>query len=286
MTSSTSDRPALPSITRRAALAGVATAAAAATAATSSAANAEPGPGVCILSPEAVEGPFYFDPALVRTDIAEERPGVPLELRLTLIEAAGCAPIPGARIDVWHCDAAGDYSGFDQTAKADAASGKRSTFMRGTQFADAAGAVAFRTVYPGWYPGRTPHIHLKAFLDGANVLTTQLYFPDALSEYIYANVKAYAHRDARDTINTTDGVLGHTENGRQTFVNLREETDRYVATLTIAVDRKARSETERRGPPPPGGAGDRPPPPGGPGGAEGFGPRPRPAGALVPGLKS
>lgn len=286
-----------PHLTRRATLGGVAATTVAAAGVPTTARAAEPDPGVCVLSPEAVEGPFYYDPALVRSDITEGKTGVPLELRLTLIDAATCAAIDGARIDVWHCDAAGDYSGFDQTETSDKASAKRATFLRGTQFAGANGVAAFRTIYPGWYPGRTPHIHVKAFLDGRNVLTTQVYFPDALSEYLFANVTAYAHRESRDTTNTTDGVLSQTENGRATFVNLREEADRYVATLTIAVDRRATSEQSMRGgPPPPGGPrppgltpGDRrgPPPPGmpPPGGPEGGRMRARPVGPLVPGTK-
>ncbi|WP_020178447.1 hypothetical protein [Methylopila sp. M107] len=256
-----------PRLSRRAALAAFAAPAVASTAGTSRAEDAasarivEPGHGVCVLAPQAVEGPFYYDPKLVRSDIREGRPGVPLELRLALIERQGCAPIADARVDVWHCDASGEYSGFSGPGGAGGASDTRSTFMRGTQMSGADGAVAFRTVYPGWYQGRTPHIHLKAFLDGRNVLTTQLYFPDALSEYIYQNVAAYRRGSAkRDTVNATDGVLAHTENGRSTFVALTEETDRYLATLTIAVDRKAAVD-EGRGAPPLGPGGNRRGPP-------------------------
>ena len=278
-------------ITRRTALAGAAIASAMTATASSQAQAAEPGPGVCVLTPEAVEGPFYYDPALVRSDVTEGRPGIPVELRVTLIEAAGCAPVEGARVDVWHCDAAGLYSGFDQTAETDRTTNTRAAFLRGTQFVGSDGVATFRTIYPGWYRGRTPHIHLKAFLDGRSVLTTQLYFPDALSEYIYSNVAAYKRPSERDTVNTTDGVLSETSNGRATFLNVREETDRYVAALTIAVDRRATSPTgDRRGPPegdrrPPPGAGDRPPPPP-PGGPEGPMGRPRPSGPLVPEAKA
>lgn len=238
--------------------------------------------GVCVLTPEAVEGPFYYDPKLVRADITEGRPGVPLELALTLAEAEDCAPIAGARIDVWHCDAAGAYSGFDGGGGSRPA--KRDSFMRGTQMTGVDGVATFRTVYPGWYAGRTPHIHLKAFLEARNVLTTQLYFPDALSEYIYEKVAAYRRGDGpRDTTNATDGILADTENGRSTFVSLREEADRYVASLTIAVNRRGlTSATGRPAGPPPGPDGARRGPPPGPR-PEGAGDRPRSTGPLVPG---
>ncbi|MFC7051239.1 intradiol ring-cleavage dioxygenase [Hansschlegelia quercus] len=242
----------------------------------------------CVLPVQAEEGPFYFDPKLLRSDITEGRPGVPLTLELTFIDAATCQGLGGVRVDIWHADAAGRYSGFEPSnAPGAVAPAVRETFLRGTQIADDRGAATFRTIYPGWYRGRTAHIHLKAFIDGRNTLTTQVYFPDALSEYIYEKVGSYSARDAkRDTTNGTDGVLGHTENSRATFLNIREGVDAYIAELTIAVDRNG-SPPERRGPPPPppgdlrGPDDRRGPPPG-----EGMAPRPRPVGPLVPGAKA
>lgn len=246
----TSSTPRSPTITRRAAISGLA-AAPAALALPAKATALAAGPGVCVLTPESVEGPFYFDPALVRSDITEGRAGAALELRLTLLDAADCKPVPGARLDVWHCDAVGEYSGFDQTAASDRRSGKRATFLRGTQFSGADGVAAFRTIYPGWYPGRTPHIHLKAFLNRNEVLTTQVYFPDALTDRVYASVAAYRRKSKRDTTNATDGILAETKNARSTFAKLGGDAGRYVATLTIAVSRRTPSTTERRGPPRP-----------------------------------
>lgn len=270
MTRTPDPRP--PLFTRRAALRAAA-ATVAATAPIAARAETPAAADVCRLTPEAVEGPFYYDPALVRSELAEGRPGVPLELRLAFIDAATCAPLPGVRADIWHCDATGGYSGFGTRGGDKSADNARTTFLRGTQFADAQGRVAFRTIYPGWYSGRTPHIHLKALVDARAALTTQLYFPDALSEYIYGAVEAYRRPERRDTVNAGDFVLSETPDGRSTFLNIREEADRYVATLTIAVDRNATSSTGGRMPPPPP---DRP----------GSGPRPEaPRGPLVPGEK-
>ncbi|HEX8262897.1 MAG TPA: hypothetical protein VF547_08495, partial [Allosphingosinicella sp.] len=97
----------------------------------------------CPVTPRQTEGPFYFDPKRVRPDVREGRPGLPLRLRLQVVTAAGCAPVAGARVDIWHCDAAGTYSGYGSERSAGEA------WLRGTQFADVDGVVAFETIYPG-----------------------------------------------------------------------------------------------------------------------------------------
>ncbi|MGH6833505.1 MAG: intradiol ring-cleavage dioxygenase, partial [Methyloceanibacter sp.] len=154
-------------------------------------------PKVCVLTPEATQGPIYFDPKLVRTDITEGRPGAPLTLSLQGVEAGSCAALEGARVDIWHSDALGVYSGYARQATG---STEGQTFLRGTQFAGADGAVRFATIYPGWYPGRTPHIHFKVILDDKDLVTGQLYFPDTTSERIYATLSPYRERKAeRDT---------------------------------------------------------------------------------------
>ena len=231
----------------------------------------------CVLTPQSMEGPYYFDPKLVRSDISEGRPGVPLRIVLQVLEADGCRPIEGARVDLWHADALGVYSGYDRQSDTRDVSTKGETFLRGTQIAAATGQVAFRTIYPGWYTGRTPHIHFEVFLDSRNVLTGQLYLPDALTEYIYGHVAPYNTRPRpRDTRNTNDGVLQGSGGGHETFLNIKEEKDHYLGTLVIAADRSASGDRQNGGPPPgppPGGG----PPPEGP-------PPSSPAGSLVPGV--
>jgi len=101
---------------------------------------------VCVLTPEAMEGPFYFDPKLVRTDITEGKQGAPLSLTLQIVEAKDCAAIPAARVDVWHADGLGLYSGY---ARQETGSAKGETFLRGTQSTGAGGEVSFTTIYPG-----------------------------------------------------------------------------------------------------------------------------------------
>lgn len=181
----------------------------------------------CPVTPRQTEGPFYFDPRLVRQDIREGRPGAPLRLRLQVVAAADCAPSARARVDVWHCDAAGTYSGYE---------GERSageTFLRGTQFADAAGVAEFHTLYPGWYEGRAPHIHLKAWLADGRELTSQLYFPEALSDQVYGGTP-YAGRGSRRLRNEEDGIFRRLE-GRAPIATMAQRGEGYEGALVIAV---------------------------------------------------
>ena len=297
-------------ISRRGALTGLAGSAAVLGAAqTASAEDARAtqvlvaGGNVCRMTPRMVEGPFYFDPDLMRDDIRDGRAGVPLKLALKITDGATCAPIAGARVDVWHCDAIGHYSAYDGQGDDQSVSTKGQKFLRGTQTTGDTGVVHFTTIYPGWYRGRTTHIHFKVLLDAKAMLTGQMYFPDALSEYIFTQVAPYNTRSAkRDTLNSTDWIAG-ADGDHITFVDIREEADAYVATLVIGVDRAAAPEASGSGRPPgpppggppPGGPppdGARPPgpPPGGPPqggpppGAEGGPARARGTGSIVPGV--
>jgi protocatechuate 3,4-dioxygenase beta subunit len=114
----------------------------------------------CVLTPEQDEGPFYIDLAQVRRDISEDRPGVPLALALTVVDADTCEPIRDAAVDVWHCDALGVYSGEPSEGS------EGETYLRGIQLTDRKGLAEFATIYPGQYPGRTTHIHLKVHIGG------------------------------------------------------------------------------------------------------------------------
>jgi protocatechuate 3,4-dioxygenase beta subunit len=157
------------------------------------------------LTPVQTEGPFFVDTGLMRGDIRDGKPGVVLELGLRVVEAASCAPISGALVEVWHADANGAYSAFD-IAQGNSQNHAGETFLRGFQRTNEDGNVEFLTVYPGWYPGRTPHIHLMVLVEGrTELLTTQLYFPEDVTDAVYA-VAPYAARGPRSTTNATDGV--------------------------------------------------------------------------------
>lgn len=221
--------------------------AAAGNSAPAAAANPE---GVCVLFPQAFEGPFYFDPAQVRADITEGRPGLPLTLALRIVELPTCKPIAGARVDVWHADATGVYSGYDGQGDTGSISAKGMSFLRGTQLSDAGGNATFRSVYPGWYPGRTPHIHLKVFLDQRTVLTGQAYFPDETSARIYRDHAPYNARPVADTTNARDFIFRSGEREGGGIVMAMGGTDpggSLIASLAIAVDRTGEAARRARG---------------------------------------
>ena len=181
-----------------------------------------------------MQGPFYFDPKLVREDITEGKPGAPLALTLHIVEAGDCAALDGARVDIWHSDGLGLYSAF---AQQETGSAEGETFLRGTQFTNADGRVGFATIYPGWYPGRTPHIHFKVILDDKDLVTGQLYFPDTVSERIYATLSPYRERKAeRDTFNANDFIFKK-QGGADTLVDVDKEGGAYRGALTIGIDR-------------------------------------------------
>jgi protocatechuate 3,4-dioxygenase beta subunit len=190
----------------------------------------------CILTPAAIPGPYYFDPKLERSDITEGHPGAPLRLRFIVMNAADCTPVEGARIDIWHARADGYYSGYPSQGDRHNVDTSGGTFMRGTQIADARGEALFRTVYPGWYEGRTVHIHFKIFVDAKNMLTGQIYLPDALSQYIFANVSAYRRKVVRNVFNTDD-EFALRDTARGGYCDIREEADHYRATLVVGVSR-------------------------------------------------
>lgn len=199
------------------------------------------GADVCAIIPEVTEGPYYFDPEMERVDITEGRPGIPTRIRLQVVDAS-CIALPGARVDIWHCDATGVYSGYAGQGDDGNTDTTGETFMRGTQFADASGIAEFETVYPSWYRGRTTHIHFKIFLDETNILTGQIFFPDALSEYIYLNVAPYNDRASqRDTLNANDGIA--TQSTRAAFAFIKELAGEYLVAMIVGVDASAQSGT-------------------------------------------
>ncbi|HEY2935607.1 MAG TPA: intradiol ring-cleavage dioxygenase, partial [Gaiellaceae bacterium] len=182
----------------------------------------------CVLTPEQTEGPYYIANEKLRRDITEGRRGTPLTLRTTVVDASTCKPVRGAAVDIWHADAAGVYSGFGAGAAS-------RTFMRGIQKTDAKGLAVFRTVYPGWYQGRTVHIHVKVHLGGSVVHTGQLYFPDAVTDAAYGKAP-YSSRPARSTRNANDSVF--VNGGRNSLLAVHANgVAGYVATITMGVHR-------------------------------------------------
>lgn len=181
----------------------------------------------CVLTPEMTEGPYYIAGEKLRRNITEGRPGTRLDLHLTVLDATTCRPIAGAAVDIWHADAVGVYSGFG------AGSASR-TFMRGVQRTDRNGLAVFRTVYPGWYQGRTVHIHVKVHVGGNVVHTGQLFFSDTLTDAVYRRTP-YTRRPNRTTRNAQDMIFQ--SGGRQSLLTVRRTGAGYVGSIAMGVRR-------------------------------------------------
>lgn len=177
----------------------------------------------CILAPEETEGPYYINDHLIRSDIRGGRPGVPLSLRLQVLNVSTCKAINGATVEVWHADGGGNYSGFSTAGN----------YLRGGQRSNGAGNITFKTIYPGWYHGRTTHIHVKVHVGGKVVHTGQLYFPDPLTASVYRNRSPYRTRGQKDTSNAADMVFA--DGGKQSMLRLSQHGTGYVGRLALGV---------------------------------------------------
>jgi protocatechuate 3,4-dioxygenase beta subunit len=178
----------------------------------------------CLLTPEQTEGPYYLEDEPFRRTISEGRPGTPLLLLLKVQDTATCAPIPDAVVEIWHADADGSYSGFDGATNG--------TYMRGQQVTNRVGRVRFRTIYPGWYRGRTTHVHVKVHAGGDVVHTGQLYFDDAVTDVVYGR-QPYSARGMRDTDNASDGIFAN--GGTQSLLGLSPRGRGHQGKLTLGV---------------------------------------------------
>jgi protocatechuate 3,4-dioxygenase beta subunit len=199
------------------------------------------GTPTCVARPALTEGPYFVDEKLDRSDIRSDpadgnmRPGAPLRLslRVSRLTRGACAPLPGATVDLWHCDALGVYS--DVQDPGGATLGKK--FLRGYQTTDGDGLVRFTTIYPGAYRGRAVHIHFKvrAAAGGGRVhdFTSQLFFDDALSDRVFAQ-PPYAGRAEQRLRNQRDGIFR--DAGAQLMLAVAPASPGYAATFDLALE--------------------------------------------------
>lgn len=192
----------------------------------------------CVLTPEKTEGPYFVDERLNRSDIRVDpsngsvQAGVPLRLTITVLDLDnGCAPVPGAAVDIWHANAEGRYS----DVSANGTVGRK--YLRGYQVTDANGAVQFTTVYPGWYSGRAIHIHFKIRkFDGSSTtyeFTSQIFFEESANQAVLAQ-GPYSARGQADTPNGADNIYG-TDGGELTAAVTPDGSGGYNATFAVGV---------------------------------------------------
>jgi protocatechuate 3,4-dioxygenase beta subunit len=186
----------------------------------------------CVVRPAMTEGPFFVDENLNRSDIrsdpSSKKVSAGAALRLTFLVSSigskGCAALKGAMVDIWQCDAAGVYSDVQ------GAVGQK--FLRGHQITDASGKAQFVTIYPGWYPGRTVHIHFKIRY-GKEEFTSQLFFDDAMTDQVF-QAPPYAARGRRNTRNNNDNI--YRNGGSQLLLAVKPEGAGYGATFDIGLN--------------------------------------------------
>jgi protocatechuate 3,4-dioxygenase beta subunit len=192
----------------------------------------------CVVIPELTEGPYFVDLNLDRSDIrtdttsGESRDGTPIEFvfNVSQISNGACTALEGAMVDIWHCDAEGSYSAVEdpgfETSDQD--------WLRGFQLTDASGVARFQSIYPGWYSGRTVHVHFKIRTTGADSndyeFTSQLFFDESVTAEVYSQAP-YADKGTQDTSNATDSIYQD-----ETLLTPTQNETGYTATLDIALD--------------------------------------------------
>ena len=188
----------------------------------------------CVLTADAGEGPFYLDPKLIRSDITSGMPGAPLQLALQVVRAGDCAILPNARVDVWHADALGLYSGYVKQSGVGGISPQTAVgaqYLRGTQVTDAQGNVQFRTIFPSWYGGRTPHVHFKVFIGGREVVASQIFFPDDVTREVFNEWQPYKdHVSKRKTFNGNDPIK------QGVYSEVTRQSNAYAARAVLVVE--------------------------------------------------
>lgn len=191
------------------------------TATTSTSTNAS-----CAVTPTETIGPYPSRTDMVRSDVRESRQGTTLTLTIKVVNVnSACAAVSGADVEIWHVDAAGDYSQYgSQTA---------ATFLRGIQTTNAAGEVTFTTIYPGWYQGRATHIHVEVTMGGRSVKVTQMAFPESINNAVHAS-GVYASRGTNPMSNLSDGIFSDSLSS-ELVTPAGSPSSGYSATFQVAI---------------------------------------------------
>jgi protocatechuate 3,4-dioxygenase beta subunit len=195
----------------------------------------------CTLTPTETAGPYPLSgtsltvSSITRTDMTGGQTGLLLTLTIT-VQNLSCTPLSGVRIEVWHCNASGYYSGYVNTpGGAPSIDYTSANWLRGSWTTDSNGQVTFTTIYPGWYIPRATHIHAEAYIGSTLYATTQFCFPDAINTTVNTTVSPYSTHGANSTVNATDQVFSDSNNGYTTelLTVTGNSTSGYAASHTF-----------------------------------------------------
>jgi protocatechuate 3,4-dioxygenase beta subunit len=192
----------------------------------------------CVMTPAKTEGPYFVDEKLNRSDIRAGQAGVALTLKLHVFDASkDCAPVQGATVDIWHCNAAGSYSDVSQNGTVG------QTWLRGFQTTDANGLASFTTIYPGWYSGRAVHIHFKVRLPAQGLeFTSQMFFTDEMNAAVYAANAPYSSRPTPNVKDAQDNILG-SDAATLTLHPTSDGKGGYAADFSVGISGAGTGET-------------------------------------------
>ena len=180
----------------------------------------------CAVTPTETVGPYPSLVDLFRSDIREGKSGTLLTLTIRVVNAASaCAAVSGANVEIWHVDAAGNYSQYGtQTAQ---------TYLRGIQTTNSNGEVTFTTIYPGWYQGRATHVHVEVTMGGRSVKVTQIAFPETVNNAVHAS-GVYASRGTNPISNQSDGIFSDSLSS-EIVTPTGSATGGYAATFQVGI---------------------------------------------------
>lgn len=167
--------------------------------------------GSCSVTDTETDGPYPLynsrGSSIQRIDITDGKTGLPLNINIVIRDVNNnCELVQNARVDIWHCDKDGYYSGYTNSGFLGTQNNSALVFCRGLQYTDESGAVKFTSIYPGWYQGRVTHIHVQVYVNNTLKLTSQIAFPEEINTAVY-NTSLYSAHGQNSTKNSTDSII-------------------------------------------------------------------------------
>lgn len=201
--------------------------------------DTDAGSGSCSVTDTETDGPYPLyasrGSSIQRVDITDGKTGLQLDMTITIRNVNdNCNVLANARVDVWHCDKDGYYSGYSNSGYLGTQNNSALVFCRGLQYTDSSGQAKFKTIYPGWYTGRVTHIHAQVYVGTSLKLTTQIAFPDAINTAVY-KTSLYSVHGQNSITNAADNIIMDSLDNELATVTANSTTGGYDLAHTIYV---------------------------------------------------